>query len=133
VATRKTDAVGPSKKDSGTASKYAYAGLDRLIHERARLSVLTALAAHPKGLRFSDLKQLSGLTDGNLSRHMQVLTAGRLIQVSKSLQNGRPQTFCRLTSFGRKRYAEYLSVLEQLVRDAAAIKAQAGRRTSNVL
>ena len=48
------------------AGRFAYEGLDRVIHEKARLSVLTSLAAHPKGLVFGNLKQMCGLTDGNL-------------------------------------------------------------------
>ena len=58
--------------------RYAYDGLDRVIHERARLGLLTSLAAHAKGLRFAELKELCGLTDGNLSRHLQVLEAAGL-------------------------------------------------------
>ena len=66
-----------SSRKEGTA-RFAYDGLDRVIHERARLSILTSLLTHPKGLLFGDLKQLCGLTDGNLSRHLQVLEeAGR--------------------------------------------------------
>jgi DNA-binding MarR family transcriptional regulator len=121
-----------SKKDEHRASHFAYAGLDRVIHERARLSVLTSLAAHPKGLRFSDLKQLCGLTDGNLSRHMQVLQTAGLVEVSKSFERNRPQTSCRLTAEGRRRYVEYLAVLEQVVRDAA-VRPQAARRSTRTL
>ena len=54
--------------------QFAYEGLDRVIHERARLGVLTSLVAHPKGLAFGDLRRMCQLTDGNLSRHLQVLT-----------------------------------------------------------
>jgi DNA-binding MarR family transcriptional regulator len=123
-----------SKKDGRRTSQFAYVGLDRVIHERARLSVLTSLAAHPKGLRFGDLKQLCGLTDGNLSRHMQVLQAAGFVEVSKSFEHNRPQTFCRLTAEGRKRYVEYLGVLEQVVRDAAAaVKPRAARRAARTL
>ena len=53
--------------------RFAYEGLDRVIHERARLSVLTSLITHPKGLTFGELKQLCALTDGNLNRHLRVL------------------------------------------------------------
>jgi DNA-binding MarR family transcriptional regulator len=117
------------RKEERRSSQFAYAGLDRVIHERARLSLLTSLAAHPKGLRFCELKQLCALTDGNLSRHMQVLQAAGFVEVSKSFERNRPQTFCRLTAAGRKRYVEYLSVLEQVVRDAAtAVKPRAARR-----
>jgi DNA-binding MarR family transcriptional regulator len=102
-----------------------------VIHERARLSVLTSLAVHPKGLRFGDLKQLSGLTDGNLSRHLQVLVTSKLVDVAKSFEGNRPQTFCRLTALGRKRYAEYVLVLEKVVKDAAGVvKAPSSKRSN---
>lgn len=98
---------------------YAYEGLDRVIHERARLSVLTSLLTHPKGLTFNDLKQLCALTDGNLSRHLKVLEHAKLVEITKGNDQNRPQTLCRITAFGRKRYLEYLTTLEQVVRDAA--------------
>jgi DNA-binding MarR family transcriptional regulator len=98
---------------------FAYEGLDRVIHERARLSVLTSLLTHPKGLTFNDLKQLCALTDGNLSRHLKVLEQARLVEIIKGNDQNRPQTLCRITVFGRKKYLEYLSTLEQVVRDAA--------------
>jgi DNA-binding MarR family transcriptional regulator len=101
------------------APRFAYDGLDRLIHERARLSVLTSLVTHSRGLLFGDLKQLCALTDGNLNRHLQVLEEAKLIAITKGVQNNRPQTFCRITALGRKRYVEYLSVLEQVLLDAA--------------
>jgi DNA-binding MarR family transcriptional regulator len=99
--------------------RFAYDGLDRLIHEKARLGVLTSLAAHPKGLVFGDLKQMCALTDGNLSRHLQVLEEAGLIDIEKGYDRNRPQTVCRITSHGRRRYLDYLTVLEQVVQDAA--------------
>ena len=105
-----------TKKD---AARFAYEGLDRVIHERARLSLLTSLIAHPKGLLFGDLKQLCALSDGNLSRHLQVLQEARLVEIEKGFEGNRPQTVCRITAQGRRRFLEYLSVLEQVVRDAA--------------
>jgi DNA-binding MarR family transcriptional regulator len=111
-----------SERDAG---QFAYEGLDRVIHERARLGVLTSLVAHPKGLAFGDLRRMCQLTDGNLSRHLQVLTEAGFVEVAKSFENNRPQTFCRITAQGRARYLDYLSVLEQVVRDAAAaVKAE---------
>ena len=104
----------------GAGPRFAYDGLDRVIHERARLSVLTSLVTHSKGLLFGDLKQLCALTDGNLNRHLQVLEEARLIVITKGVQNNRPHTFCRITALGRKRYVEYLAVLEQVLLDAAA-------------
>jgi DNA-binding MarR family transcriptional regulator len=105
---------------NGQTGRFAYAGLDRVIHEKARLSVLTSLVAHPKGLVFGDLKQMCGLTDGNLSRHLAVLEEAGLIDIEKGYDHNRPQTICRITPEGRRRYLDYLSVLEQVVRDAAS-------------
>jgi DNA-binding HxlR family transcriptional regulator len=108
-------------KAPGNEGRFAYEGLDRVIHERARLSVLTSLIANPKGLAFGDLKQLCTLTDGNLSRHLRVLEKGKMVEIAKEYHRNRPQTVCHITASGRKRYVEYLSTLEQVVRDAARV------------
>jgi predicted ArsR family transcriptional regulator len=100
--------------------RFAYAGLDRLIHERARLSVLTALVSHPGGVLFTELKQQCALTDGNLNRHLQVLESAQLVMIEKTGEGGRSKTFCRISSAGRKQYVEYLATLEQVIRDAAS-------------
>ena len=102
-----------------TSGRFSYEGLDRVIHEKARLSILTSLAAHPQGLAFADLKGLCGLTDGNLSRHLQVLQEAELVELQKGYDRNRPLTVCRLTPAGRRRFLDYLAVLEQVVRDAA--------------
>jgi len=102
------------------AHRFAYDGLDRVIHERARLGLLTSLIAHPKGLTFGELKELCALTDGNLSRHLQVLEQAKLVEVRKDRDGTRPQTLCRITTQGRRRYLGYLTVLEQVIIDAAA-------------
>ena len=107
-----------SKREANEA-RFAYEGLDRVIHERARLSVLTSLITNPKGLTFGSLKQLCALTDGNLSRHLAVLEKAKMVEILKGQDRNRPQTTCRITASGRKRYLEYLSTLEQVVRDAA--------------
>lgn len=107
-------------KSSNPAPRFAYEGLDRVIHERARLSVLTSLITRPKGLSFVELKQLCGLTDGNLARHLQVLEEDGMVRVTKEDDGGRGQTIVRVTASGRKRYLEYLTTLEQVVRDAAS-------------
>jgi DNA-binding MarR family transcriptional regulator len=106
-------------KKHGSEAPFAYEGLDRVIHERARLSVLTSLLTHPKGLTFNDLKQLCALTDGNLSRHLKVLEHAKLVEITKGNDQNRPQTLCRISASGRKKYMEYLTTLEQVVRDAA--------------
>jgi DNA-binding transcriptional ArsR family regulator len=108
------------KTETTSSGRYAYEGLDRVIHERARLSLLTSLIANPKGLTFNNLKQLCSLSDGNLSRHLSVLEKAKLIEILKGYDRNRPQTVCRITASGRKRYLEYLATLERVVRDAAA-------------
>jgi DNA-binding HxlR family transcriptional regulator len=91
------------KTDADNAP-FSYEGLDRVMHEKARLGLLTSLMAHPKGLAFADLKQLCGLTDGNLSRHLQVLQEAGLVEVIKGYEGNRPHTSCRLTKSGRRRF-----------------------------
>jgi predicted ArsR family transcriptional regulator len=105
--------------DYGSDAPFAFEGLDRVMHEKARLGLLSSLVAHPKGLSFSDLKQLCGLSDGNLSRHLQVLQEAKLVNIKKTFERNRPQTTCYLTRDGRRRFLDYLALLEQLVREAA--------------
>jgi DNA-binding HxlR family transcriptional regulator len=108
-------------------SPFAYEGLDRAIHERARLGILTSLVSHPKGIVFGALKQMCGLTDGNLSRHLNVLEEEGIVEIVKSFPNNRPQTLCRITKRGRRRYLDYLQVLEKVVRDAGEAVSRAER------
>jgi DNA-binding MarR family transcriptional regulator len=98
--------------------RFSYEGLDRIIHEKARLGIIASLATHPGGLLFADLKELCSLTDGNLSRHLQLLSEAGLVQIWKGFKDNRPQTLCRLTDEGRKRFLEYVNVLESVVTDA---------------
>ncbi len=102
--------------------RFAYEGIDRVIHEKARLSIVASLASHPEGLLFTDLKDLCSLTDGNLSRHLTVLQEAGVVDVKKSFENNRPQTMCKLTSAGRKRFVEYVTELERVVSDAVAVE-----------
>jgi DNA-binding HxlR family transcriptional regulator len=113
--------MGMKVRTPAGEGRFAYEGLDRVIHERARLSIVTCLMTHPKGLTFNDLKQLCSLTDGNLNRHLSVLEKDAMISVVKSHDRARPQTTCRITASGSKRYLDYLSALEQVVRDAAKV------------
>jgi DNA-binding MarR family transcriptional regulator len=100
--------------------RYAYEGLDRLLHEKARLGILTSLSSHPEGLLFNDLKRLCALTDGNLSRHIQVLSEAGLVEIWKGFEGKRPQTLCRLGPEGRRRFVEYVEILRRVVQDASA-------------
>lgn len=112
----------PGKAKAGNepknAGRFSYQGLDRVMHEKARLGILASLAAHSNGLLFNDLKQLCTLTDGNLSRHLAVLSDAGLVEIWKGAQGPRPQTLYRLTEQGRQRFNEYISVLENVVADA---------------
>lgn len=117
--------------ERASEGRFAYEGLDRVIHERARLSVLTSLLTHPRGVAFGDLKQLCSLTDGNLSRHLQVLEKAEMVEITKGFDRNRPLTVCRITPSGRKRYVEYLETLEQVVRDAA--KVSEGEHVSGIV
>lgn len=106
--------------DEADAGRFAYEGLDRVLHEKARLGILTALVTHPDGLSFNELARLCDLTDGNLSRHLDVLAEAGLVKITKGFEGRRPHTSCALTPTGRKRFREYLTQLEKVLRDAAA-------------
>ena len=107
--------------NAGSEGRFAYEGLDRTMHERARLSILTSLLTHPQGLTFTDLKRLCSLTDGNLSRHLSILEGSHLIEIEKAYDKNRPQTLCRITATGRQGFLEYLATLEQVLKDAEAL------------
>jgi DNA-binding MarR family transcriptional regulator len=98
--------------------RFAYEGLDRVLHEKARLGVLVSLMTRPDGLTFGELKQLCSLTDGNLSRHLDALAEERLVSIHKGFSGRRPQTRVALTDEGRRRFLSYLGELERVVRDA---------------
>ncbi len=117
--------MNKKKPISDSPGRFAYEGLDRVIHEKARLSIVTSLATHPGGLVFNDLKDLCALTDGNLSRHLQILSEAGLIQIWKGFKDNRPQTMCQLTAAGRKRFVEYITVLENIVTDAVSTEKSA--------
>jgi DNA-binding MarR family transcriptional regulator len=103
---------------TATPGRYSYDGLDRVLHEKARLGIMTSLATRPDGSSFNELKQSCALTDGNLNRHLDVLHKAGLVAVEKGYEGRRPLTTCRLTSEGRKRFLEYLALLEKVIRDA---------------
>ncbi len=102
----------------GDEAPFAFDGLDRLLHEKARLSIMTSLADHPRGLSFTELRDLCGLTDGNLSRHVQLLEEAGVVRVTKGFEGRRPLTTCALTDLGRARFSDYLGVLERVLSTA---------------
>ena len=120
----------PQPDESG---RFAYEGLERVMHEKARLGILTSLVAHSDGLLFGDLKDLCALTDGNLSRHLKVLQEDGLVEVWKGFKENRPQTLCRITPAGRRRFLEYLGTLEQVIADAAEAARAAPRGNPSLL
>ena len=109
-------------------ARYAYDGLERIIHEKARLGIMTSLATHADGLLFNDLKTQCGLTDGNLNRHLAVLTDAALVEVWKGGAGRRSQTLYRLTRTGRKRFLNYIEQLERVIADAASAASQPAAR-----
>lgn len=113
--------------------RFAYEGLDRAIHEKARLGILASLLAHPEGLLFNDLKELCSLTDGNLNRHLAVLEEAQLVTTNRAAKRGRPQTVVVMTRAGRRRFQEYLNVLEQVLSDAAASQPETAVKRGRVV
>lgn len=104
--------------DPATSGKFAFDGLDRVLHEKARLGILTSLLARRDGLVFNQLRDLCALTDGNLSRHLTTLQEAGLVEIWKGFKGKRPQTLVRLTADGRRRFLGYLELLESIVSGA---------------
>jgi DNA-binding MarR family transcriptional regulator len=88
--------------------------LDRVIHEKGRLAIMSMLAAAPE-LTFTELRNALEMTDGNLTTHIRALQQEGYVSVAKSYQNNRPLTTCSLTTPGRKAFAEYINLLEKIV------------------
>lgn len=109
---------------------FAFPGLDRLFHERARLGIVTSLAGHPDGLVFAELKRMCGLTDGNLNRHLNALEEAGFVAIEKDFARKRPLTTCRLTPLGRDRFLTYLGALETALQEGT--RAAAGSDNSRL-
>ena len=93
--------------------------LNRVIHEKGRLAIMSALAGTPE-LSFTELRDTLEMTDGNLTTHIRILQEEGLISVTKSYQNNRSLTTCSLTKAGRKAFTDYIDLLEQIVRQNKA-------------
>jgi predicted ArsR family transcriptional regulator len=96
---------------------FAYSGLERIFHERGRLAVCTCLIAHSDGMRFADLQEACGLTDGNLNRHLHALSEMGVVTLTRRRGDGRPVTIARITKGGRDRFLAYIDELETVVRN----------------
>jgi DNA-binding MarR family transcriptional regulator len=88
--------------------------LDRVIHEKGRMAIMSLLAANAE-LSFSELKQQLNMTDGNLTTHIKTLKQAGYVGVTKSVQNRRSLTTCSLTRAGQKAFNDYITLLEQIV------------------
>lgn len=106
-------------KNAENEGRFAYSGIERVMHEKARLGIMTSLFMNAKGHSFNDLKKLCSLTDGNLSRHLKILKEAGLVEIEKSFIDNKPHTACRLTESGRKRFMAYMNELENVIKDAA--------------
>ena len=91
-----------------------FLNLDRIIHEKGRLAIMSLLAASPE-LSFTELRDTLNMTDGNLTTHIRTLQEAGYVSVAKSYQNNRPHTECTLTASGRKAFAAYINLLEEIV------------------
>lgn len=88
--------------------------LDRIIHEKGRLAIMSMLAAAPE-LSFTEMRDALGMTDGNLTTHIRTLQEAGYVSVTKSFQHNRPLTTCSLTAAGRKAFTNYINLLEQII------------------
>lgn len=88
--------------------------LDRVIHEKGRLAIMSMLAATPE-LSFTELRDTLDMTDGNLTTHIRTLQEAGYVAVSKTYEKNRPLTTCSLTAAGRKAFAGYIDLLEQIL------------------
>jgi DNA-binding MarR family transcriptional regulator len=92
----------------------AFLQLDRVIHEKGRLAIMSMLAATPE-LSFTELREALNMTDGNLTTHIRTLQEAGYVSVTKSFQNKRPLTTCALTAAGTRAFTAYINLLEEIV------------------
>jgi len=92
----------------------AFLNLDRVIHEKGRLAIMSMLAASPE-LSFTELLDALSMTDGNLTTHIRTLQEAGYVQVTKSFRNNRPLTTCSLTTAGHKAFTNYINLLEKII------------------
>jgi len=88
--------------------------LDRVIHEKGRLAIMSMLAAAPE-LSFTEMRDALGMTDGNLTTHIRTLQEAGYVSVTKSFQHKRTLTTCSLTASGKKAFTNYINLLEAII------------------
>ena len=91
--------------------------LDRVIHEKGRLAIMSMLAAQPE-LSFTEMRDALNMTDGNLTTHIRTLQEAGYVSITKSFQNNRPLTTCSLTSTGKKAFTSYINLLEKIIQQS---------------
>jgi len=99
----------------------AFLNLDRVIHEKGRLAIMSMLAASPE-LSFTELRDSLSMTDGNVTTHIRTLQEAGYVSVAKSYQNNRPLTTVSLTTAGRKAFSDYVDLLEKIVQQTRKLK-----------
>lgn len=104
-----------SEPSAAVPAAAAHHDLDRIIHERVRLAIVSALAVSP-ALAFNDLKKMLRITDGNLSVHARRLEEAGYVECRKSFEGRVPRTEYRLTTAGRRALQRYLDHMEALIR-----------------
>ena len=92
----------------------AFLQLDRVIHEKGRLAIMSMLAASAE-LSFTEMRDALSMTDGNLTTHIRTLQEAGYVSITKSFQNNRPLTTCSLTSAGKKAFTSYINLLESII------------------
>ena len=92
----------------------AFLQLDRVIHEKGRLAIMSMLAATPE-LSFTEMRDALAMTDGNLTTHIRTLQEAGYVAVAKSYHNNRPLTTCTLTPGGKKAFTSYINLREKII------------------
>lgn len=132
MAKKKKGSTRSSKPAPGT-TRQAMSELDRIFHEKARLGILTTIIATPDELNFNEIKELCGLTDGNLNRHLKVLIDSKILSVKKTGSGRNTNSQYRMTEKGRQQFSQYLGALETILKAAQvnAPKPSPTNRTSS--
>ena len=115
AAKKREPAATDLKSVAGDKARHPAPNLDRMIHERMRLGIISALAAN-ESLTFNDLKSLMNTTDGNLSVHARKLEEGGYVACTKSFEGRLPKTEYKITAAGRRALENYLSHMETIIR-----------------
>jgi DNA-binding MarR family transcriptional regulator len=97
-----------------------FLNLDRVIHEKGRLAIMSLLAASPQ-LSFTEIRDTLKMTDGNVTAHLRTLHDAGYVAVTKSMEAGRGMTSYALTGSGKKAFTAYLDLLEQIVQQTKNI------------